>query len=39
MHDVAVLLVSSQEVGDDFTECLGENTFVYVFDSVVYILF
>jgi hypothetical protein len=39
MHDVAILFVTAQEVGDNLAECFRENAFVDVFDCVVYILF
>jgi hypothetical protein len=37
MHDVAILGVASQNVGDDLTKSLREKTLVYVLDGVVYV--
>ena len=37
MHDVTILWVASEDVGDDFAECLREDSLVNVFDSVVYV--
>jgi hypothetical protein len=37
MHDVAVFGVATQNVGDDFAESLGEQTFVYVLYGIVYV--
>ena len=38
MHDVAVFRVATENVRDDFAECLRENAFVDVLDCVVDIL-
>jgi hypothetical protein len=38
MHDVAVLLISAQQVGDDLAESFREDTLVDVLYRVVYIL-
>ena len=38
MHDVAVFRISTEDIGNDLAECLWENTFVDVLDSVVHIL-
>ena len=37
MHDVAILWIASEDVGDDFAEGLREDTLVYVFDGVVHV--
>jgi len=37
MHNVAILRVTAQNVGDNFAESLRENTFVDVLDGVVHI--
>jgi hypothetical protein len=39
MHDVAVFGVASEDVRNDFAECLGENALVNVFDGIMYIFF
>lgn len=39
VHDVAIFGVSAQNIRDYLTESLGENTFVNVFNGVVYIFF
>jgi hypothetical protein len=38
VHDVTVLGVTAQDIGDDLTEGLGIKTFVNVLDGVVHIL-
>ena len=38
MHDVAVFRISAENVRNDFTECLREDTLVDVLDSVMHIL-
>ena len=37
MHNVAILRVTAQNVGDNFAESLRENTFVDILDGVVHI--
>ena len=39
MHDVAILWVTAQDVGDDFAEGLWKNAFVNILDGVVYVFF
>ena len=39
MHDVAILVVSAEDVGDDFAECLWKDSFIDVLDGVVNIFF
>ena len=39
MHDVTVLGITAEDVGDNLTECLGEDTLVDVLDGVVHIFF
>ena len=35
MHDVAILRVAAEDVGDDFAESVGIESFVKVLDGVV----
>jgi hypothetical protein len=37
VHDVTILRISSQDIWDNLTESLWENTFIDVLDGVVYI--
>ena len=39
MHDVTPLGITAEDVGDYFTESLGVETLIDIFDSVVYVLF
>ena len=39
VHDVAVVGVAAEVVGDDFAERFGEDSLVYVFDGVVHVFF
>ena len=39
VHDVAVVIITAQYVGNDFAESLGINALVYVLDGVVHIFF
>ena len=39
VHDVAIVGVAAQNIGDNLTEGLGKDTFIYILDCVVYIFF
>jgi hypothetical protein len=39
MHYVAVILITSEKVRDDLTECLGIKAFIDVFNGGMDILF
>ena len=38
MHDVAVVLIAAQQVGDDLAESIGVETLVDILDGVVNVL-
>jgi hypothetical protein len=39
MHNVAVIGIAPQQVGDNLAESIGEETLVYILDGVVNVLF